>query len=46
MVMFRTANPAEDVHQKIAALTALGRPGQPADIADVVALLVSEDAPG
>src|SRR5712691_1140490 len=42
--MFRTANPAEEVHQRIAELTALQRLGQPADVADVVALLVSDDA--
>jgi 3-oxoacyl-[acyl-carrier protein] reductase len=42
--MFRTANPAGEVHQQIAALTALRRLGQPADVADVVALLVSDDA--
>src|SRR6266567_642058 len=42
--MFRTANPAEEVHQRIAELTALRRLGQPADVADVVALLVSDDA--
>src|SRR6266702_5060874 len=42
--MFRTANPAEEVHQRIAELTALKRLGQPADVADVVALLVSDDA--
>ncbi len=42
--MFRTANPAEDVRERIAAQTALRRLGQPADIADVVALLVSDDA--
>jgi 3-oxoacyl-[acyl-carrier protein] reductase len=42
--MFRTANPAEETHQQIAGLTALGRLGQPADVADVVVLLVSEDA--
>src|SRR6266567_7700680 len=42
--MFRTANPAEEVHQRIAELTALKRLGQPADVADVVALLVSNDA--
>ncbi len=42
--MFRTANPAEEVHASIAALTALKRLGQPADVADVVALLVSADA--
>ena len=42
--MFRTANPAEEVHARIAALTALKRLGQPADVADVVALLVSADA--
>jgi 3-oxoacyl-[acyl-carrier protein] reductase len=43
-VMFRAANPAEDVHQKLADMTALRRLGQPADIADVVAFLVSTDA--
>jgi 3-oxoacyl-[acyl-carrier protein] reductase len=42
--MFRTANPAEEVHERIAELTALRRLGQPADVADVVALLVSADA--
>jgi len=42
--MFRTANPAEEVHQRIAEMTALQRLGQPADVADVVALLVSDDA--
>jgi 3-oxoacyl-[acyl-carrier protein] reductase len=42
--MFRAANPAEDVHQKLADMTALRRLGQPADIADVVAFLVSTDA--
>ena len=42
--MFRTANPASEVRERIAALTALKRLGQPADVADVVALLVSEDA--
>lgn len=42
--MFRTANPDEEVHERVAGLTALRRLGQPADIADVVALLVSEDA--
>jgi 3-oxoacyl-[acyl-carrier protein] reductase len=42
--MFRTANPDEEVHARVAGLTALRRLGQPADIADVVALLVSEDA--
>jgi NAD(P)-dependent dehydrogenase (short-subunit alcohol dehydrogenase family) len=42
--MFRAANPAKKVHETVAALTALRRLGQPADIADVVALLVSEDA--
>jgi 3-oxoacyl-[acyl-carrier protein] reductase len=42
--MFRTANPAEETHEQIAALTALRRLGQPADVADVVALLVSDDA--
>jgi 3-oxoacyl-[acyl-carrier protein] reductase len=42
--MFRTANPAEEVHKEITAITALRRLGQPADIADVVAFLVSTDA--
>src|SRR6266568_3793554 len=42
--MFRTANPASEVRERIAALTALKRLGQPADVADVVALLVSDDA--
>ena len=42
--MFRTANPAEEVHEQVAGLTALGRLGQPADVADVVALLMSPDA--
>jgi 3-oxoacyl-[acyl-carrier protein] reductase len=42
--MFRTANPAEEVHQRVAEMTALKRLGQPADVADVVALLVSDDA--
>lgn len=42
--MFRTANPSADVDQAIAARTALRRLGQPADIADVVAFLVSPDA--
>ena len=42
--MFRTANPAEEVHERVAELTALRRLGQPADVADVVALLVSADA--
>src|SRR6266540_1480905 len=37
--MFRTANPASEVRERIAALTALKRLGQPADVADVVALL-------
>jgi 3-oxoacyl-[acyl-carrier protein] reductase len=41
---FRAVNPAEEVHKEVAAATALRRLGQPADIADVVAFLVSSDA--
>jgi 3-oxoacyl-[acyl-carrier protein] reductase len=42
--MFRKANPAVEVHEAVIAITALRRLGQPADIADVVAFLVSPDA--
>ncbi|MGW4246177.1 SDR family NAD(P)-dependent oxidoreductase [Nocardia sp. NPDC004722] len=42
MAAFFTANPA--ARAGLSAVTALGRVGQPADIADVVAFLVSEDA--
>jgi 3-oxoacyl-[acyl-carrier protein] reductase len=30
--------------ERVAAMTALGRPGRPADIADVVAFFASDDA--
>lgn len=42
--MFRTSNPSPDAHEQIAAMTALGRIGQPADVADVVAFLAGPDA--
>jgi 3-oxoacyl-[acyl-carrier protein] reductase len=42
--MFRAANPSDEVHQQVAAMTPLRRLGQPADVADVVAFLVSPDA--
>ena len=42
--MFRTSNPSPEAHEQIAAMTALGRIGQPADIADVVAFLAGPDA--
>ena len=35
---------SEEQKQRFAQMAALGRLGQPQDIADVVALLVSEDA--
>jgi 3-oxoacyl-[acyl-carrier protein] reductase len=41
--LLRHTNPPEALEQ-VAALTPLGRLGQPGDIADVVALLVSSDA--
>jgi 3-oxoacyl-[acyl-carrier protein] reductase len=41
--LFRANNP-EEGRQSRTALTALGRIGQPADVADVVAFLVSDDA--
>jgi 3-oxoacyl-[acyl-carrier protein] reductase len=36
--------PDPSIADKVARWTALGRPGQPADIADIVAFLVSDDA--
>ena len=36
--------PDPSIGDKVARWTALGRPGAPADIADIVALLVSDDA--
>jgi 3-oxoacyl-[acyl-carrier protein] reductase len=41
--MFRGANPP-DAPERAAAMTPLGRLGQPADVADVVAFLVGPDA--
>jgi 3-oxoacyl-[acyl-carrier protein] reductase len=41
--MFRGANPP-DAAERAAAMTPLGRLGQPADVADVVAFLVGPDA--
>jgi 3-oxoacyl-[acyl-carrier protein] reductase len=41
--MFRSANPP-DAPERAAAVTPLGRLGQPADVADVVAFLVGPDA--
>jgi 3-oxoacyl-[acyl-carrier protein] reductase len=41
--MFRGANP-QDAPERAAAMTPLGRLGQPADVADVVAFLVGPDA--
>jgi 3-oxoacyl-[acyl-carrier protein] reductase len=41
--LFRDNN-SEESRQLLTALTALGRIGQPADVADVVAFLVSDDA--
>jgi 3-oxoacyl-[acyl-carrier protein] reductase len=41
--MFRLANPP-DAPERAAAMTPLGRLGQPADVADVVAFLVGPDA--
>jgi len=41
--LFRANNPPEG-RQSLTALTALGRIGEPADVADVVAFLVSDDA--
>ncbi|MEV6771884.1 glucose 1-dehydrogenase [Nocardia sp. NPDC051030] len=42
MAMFLNANP--QMRASMSAMTALGRVGQPADIADVVGFLASEDA--
>ncbi len=42
--MFTTSNPSPDAHEQIAAMTALRRIGQPADVADVVAFLAGPDA--
>jgi 3-oxoacyl-[acyl-carrier protein] reductase len=41
--MFRTANPAEGTYERVAAMTPLGRIGQPADVASVVAFLAGPD---
>jgi 3-oxoacyl-[acyl-carrier protein] reductase len=41
--LFRLRNPPGEGWERIAARTSLGRIGQPADVADVVALLVSEE---
>jgi 3-oxoacyl-[acyl-carrier protein] reductase len=42
--MFNTFNPDPQAHDQVAAATVLGRIGQPADIADVVAFLAGPDA--
>lgn len=42
--MFNTFNPDPQAHVQVAAATVLGRIGQPADIADVVAFLASPEA--
>jgi len=42
--MFRTANPAEGTYERVAAMTPLGRIGQPADVASVVAFLAGPDS--
>jgi 3-oxoacyl-[acyl-carrier protein] reductase len=41
--LFRTANPAEGTYERVAAMTPLGRIGQPADVASVVAFLAGPD---
>ena len=41
--MFRTANPAEGTYERVAAMTPLGRIGQPTDVASVVAFLAGPD---
>lgn len=42
--MFRNSNPSPEAHEQIAAMTAMGRIGDPADVADVVAFLAGPDA--
>lgn len=42
--LLRSNNPGVDLEQALAPMTPLGRLGQPADIADVVAFLASPDA--
>ncbi len=41
--LFRSNNPDEDGYAGMLAMTPLRRLGQPADVADVVAFLVSAD---